>query len=158
MRRTECFHPCRDSGSWEFAGLPTMTSIDSRRTPYNDEYPACERACAQLLIYPGEMDPALVTQQLNLEPTSIQRMGEVIRNSLGRERSISLNGWFLSSEGKSSSMDLRHHLDWLLEKLAPRREALIALQDIRCLTMGINCIWWSASGQGGLHYGQNRWA
>lgn len=120
-----------------------------RRTPYNDAYPTCERACAQLLIYPGEMDPALVTRRLEIEPTSIQRGGEVIRNSLGRERTVPMNGWFLSSEGKSSSMDLRRHLDWLLEKLTGRREALISLQEIKDLKMGINCIWWSAAGQGG---------
>lgn len=126
-----------------------MTELSSRRTPYNDSYPTCERTCAELLIYPGEMDPLLVTRRLELEPTRIQRAGEKVRNSLGRERTVPLNGWFLSSEGKISSMDLRRHLDWLLKKLLPQREAMFALQNIEGLKMGVNCIWWSAYGQGG---------
>jgi hypothetical protein len=126
-----------------------MTASDSRRTLIDDSYPTCERTCAQLLIYPGNIDPRIVTQRLGVEPTSIQRAGETIRNSLGRERTVPMNGWFLSSEGKSGSLDLRRHLDWLLERLTPHREALAALQGISGMKMSVNCIWWSAQGQGG---------
>ena len=126
-----------------------MREVASRRTPYNDSYPTCERTCAELLIYPGAMDPVLVSKRLELEPTLLQRAGDRSRNSLGRERVTAVNGWFLSSEGRSSSMDLRRHLDWLLERLVPKRNAVLALQQIEGLKMGVNCIWWSAQGQGG---------
>lgn len=126
-----------------------MSSTRSRRTPYNDVYPSCERVCAQLVIYPGAMDPEEVTQRLDIQPTEVNRAGEVARNSLGRERCVKLNGWFLSSEGKSDSRDLRRHLDWLIELLMPRRAPLLVLQEVEGLKIGINCIWWSAGGQGG---------
>jgi hypothetical protein len=95
------------------------------------------------------MDPEMVTGQLGIAPTSSQKKGARSVNSLGRTREVKLNGWFLSSESEVSSLDLRRHLDWLLDKIEPSAHELSRLQAVDDLTMLINCIWWSAKGQGG---------
>jgi hypothetical protein len=95
------------------------------------------------------MDPEIVTSQLGVNPTSLNKKGEKRVNSLGRTREVPLNGWFLSSESDISSRDLRRHLDWLLDKIEPSAPQLSKLQTAPGLTMLINCIWWSATGQGG---------
>jgi len=62
---------------------------------------------------------------------------------------VPLNAWFLSSEGKISSMDLRRHLDWLLDKLDPTADRLKDIQRQPGVQMAVGCVWWSARGQGG---------
>lgn len=129
-----------------------MSSTDkkvTRHTPYDESYGSCERTYAELRIYSGAMDPEIVTRRLRVSPTSIQKKGDIRTNSLGRVREVPRNGWFLSSEGKVSSLDVRHHLDWLLDKIEPARSELNQLQSTAGLTMLINCVWWSASGEGG---------
>lgn len=126
-----------------------MRAHKGRRTPYDDAYGTCERTDVTLRIYPGEMIPELITQRLGIEPTSTQKVGQVFRNSLGRERTASINGWFLSSEGKVTSLDLRRHLDWLLDRVMPAKEPLLELQWRSGLDMDVSCVWWSAQGHGG---------
>lgn len=129
--------------------MTESTSLRSRRTPYDDTYESCERTYAELRIYTGAMEPHLVTNRLGIAPTSTQVKGESKANSLGRVREVNLNGWFLSSDGKSSSMDVRRHLDWLLDKIEPVGQRILDLQEVAGVTMVVNCVWWSASGQGG---------
>lgn len=126
-----------------------MDPTAARRTPVDDKYPTCERTCAELLIYPGAISPDEVSNRLRLPPTSQQLKGEQRTNSIGRTRTIRVNGWFLSSERAVQSMDLRRHLDWLLDQLEPAAEAIRGLQDESGMRMGVNCIWWSKAGQGG---------
>jgi hypothetical protein len=59
-----------------------------------------------------------------------------------------LHGWFLSSDGEVESRDVRLHLDWLLSRIAPQAEAILALQREGC-RMDVSCYWVSASGHGG---------
>jgi hypothetical protein len=66
---------------------------------------------------------------------------------MGRQRVA--KGWFLSSENVVASRDLRRHLDWLLDKIELTAGKLGELQNKAGLTMGINCVWWSATGSGG---------
>ncbi len=126
-----------------------MSMQSSRRTPIDDSYPTCERTCAALRIYPGEITPEEVSPRLKLLPTSQQTTGEQQLNRIGRIRVARLNGWFLSSESAVKSMDLRRHLDWLLDKLEPTADALRVLQIEPGTRMAVNCIWWSKTGQGG---------
>lgn len=60
-----------------------------------------------------------------------------------------MNGWFLSTGGVVASRDVRHHLDWLLERLMPARGALVALQQCAGVRMSVVCVWWSREGHGG---------
>jgi len=124
-------------------------SIESRRTPYDDEYETCLETRAKLLIYPGELHPDEITRRLGLVPTEANVAGKVRVNRLGREHVVKISGWFLSSEGHVESKELRRHLDWLLALLRPARAALLELQSMRGVTMGIDCVWTSRSGHGG---------
>jgi hypothetical protein len=126
-----------------------MSNLLSRRTPYDDEYPTCEFTYAELRVYPGKLNPLSVTHHLGITPTSTRTKDERIVNSLGRERTVPMNGWFLSSEGHISSKDVRRHLDWLLDNLEPFSDRLKELQELPEVKMSIECIWWSAYGQGG---------
>lgn len=124
-------------------------NTQAHRTAYDDAYPTCERTLAELLIYPGDLEPRWITRRLGVEPTVTAIKGELKTNSMGRTRVVPKNRWQLSSEGKISSLDLRRHLDWLLDKVEPGRDGLLALQRAPGMRMGVNCIWWSAHAQGG---------
>ena len=123
--------------------------MPGRMTPYDDEYRSCERTVAELRIYADDLDPVAVNLQLGLEPSSSQKKGETSTNALGRTRAAKLGGWFLSTEDHVTSKDLRRHLDWLLEKLAPKARELRQLQETPGIRMAVFCSWWSANGSGG---------
>ncbi len=121
----------------------------SRLTPIDDAYPSCERTCARLHVYPQNIDPRELTRRLGLLPTSVAIKGMETTNSLGRVRVAPLNGWFLSSESSVDSRDVRRHIDWLLERLDPARDAILALQGEPGVRMAVSCVWWSNAGNGG---------
>jgi len=118
-------------------------------TPYDDTYPTCERTLAELRIYGDELDPAIITSLLGIEPTTSQKKGEVKTNSLGFQRAAKVGGWFLSSEEQVTSKDLRRHLDWLLSHLSPKAKELRNIQDMPSVQANVTCIWWSRYGDGG---------
>lgn len=123
---------------------------ESRFTPLNALADACERTCAVLIVYSGDMHPSAITELLGQLPTRVVVAGEAsLPNSLGRTRLGKLNAWFLSSEEYVSSRDVRHHLDWLLDRLMQKRETLRALQSKRFIKMYVSCPWWSRQGGGG---------
>jgi len=125
-------------------------STESHLTPVDDDYGSCERTCAVLRVYSGEIAPADVTTLLGILPTSSIGIGERKGpNSLGMCRVGKLNGWFLSSESAVESKDLRRHLDWLVLQLEARADALHALQEKTGVRMSVNCVWWSKGGGGG---------
>jgi len=115
----------------------------SRLTGVNDDYPTCERTYAELRIY-GSFDPDEISQHLELKPSLAN--GPTQPKPGYRERP---SGWFLSSEGNVDSRDLRRHLDWVLERVGPKRPQLRELQLRPGITMTMWCVWWSALGGGG---------
>jgi hypothetical protein len=121
----------------------------SRQTPYNDDYPTCERTFARLQISGDQLDPDVITTRLGVEPSDKQKKGEIRTNSIGRTRTIRIGGWFLSSEHQVDSKDLRRHLDWLLAILRSRADGLRSVQEMDGVVMSVNCIWWSRGGHGG---------
>jgi hypothetical protein len=76
------------------------------------------------------------------------RAGEPIQGRSRRAKPAQINGWFLTSKFAVVSRDTRRHLDWLLDHLAGREDALKLLQSEGC-RMDICCFWASASGHGG---------
>lgn len=115
---------------------------------YDDEYPTCAVTYATLWIYPGEMDPSSVTERLGIEPTGWQRRGEATQEAGRRPRVAPINGWFLRSRGHVESRDSRRHVDWLLERLEPKADAIRSLQEAGC-EMDLACYWVTRSGHGG---------
>ena len=126
-----------------------MDRRHSRQTPHDPAFPTCEHTYAELRIYPGEISPDDVTTILGITPTQACRVGDRTTNSLGRERIAKISGWFLSSESSISSLDLRSHLDWLLDCLEPAGAGLARLQQRPGVQMAVHCTWWSAHGDGG---------
>lgn len=114
----------------------------------DDEYPTCAQTFATLLVYPGEIDPAAITDRLGIEPTGWQRRGEVAQPVGRLSRVAAINGWFLGSRGQVDSRDSRRHIDWLLDRMEPRAEAIRSLQAMGC-RMEISCYWLSQNGHGG---------
>ncbi|MBI3462420.1 MAG: DUF4279 domain-containing protein [Planctomycetes bacterium] len=115
---------------------------------YDDDYPTCARTHATVRIYPPEViDPREITRRLGIEPSSWQRKGD--HSPEGKPpRIYKTHGWFLTSKGIVGSKDSRRHLDWLLEQIGPKAEALRELHREGC-RMDVSCFWESQSGQGG---------
>ncbi len=111
------------------------------------DYPTCARTFATLRIYSGRLTPAEVTSRLGVEPSRSQRKGDALTKSK-QPVLAKMHGWFLTSEGAIESRDVRRHLDWLLEQLGPRVDAIRSLQSDGC-SMDISCYWLSFSGHGG---------
>src|SRR5262245_55227558 len=104
---------------------------------YNDNYETCERTVAELRIYGDDLFPSKMTEQLGLSPTSYQSKGDLV----GLRSVVRTGGWFLSSEGKVESLDLRRHLDWLLDLLLPRANVLRSIQGSPGIRMHVTCVW-----------------
>lgn len=105
---------------------------------YDDDYSTCKATYATLRIY--GVPPDDVTETLGLQPSETQRATT--------DRVVRPNGWFLSSKERISSRDVRQHLDWLLDCLLPKADALARLRGIGA-TADISSYWLSASGHGG---------
>jgi Domain of unknown function (DUF4279) len=124
--------------------------VDSRLTPLDDKYATCERTTATLRIACGAMHPQQVTTLLNVEPTRQTVRGERMQFSSRAKSYIPrLNMWLLDSEGVILSKDLRRHLDWIIGKVRPHRDALLSLQQLPDVKMDVTCVWWSQHGDGG---------
>jgi hypothetical protein len=115
---------------------------------YDDEYPSCEKTYATLRLYPGDTDPSSVTERLGIEPTEWQSRNQPLQRAGRSLKTPEINGWFLSSRGHVESGDSRRHIDWLLDRMAPKVEAILGLQEAGC-RMNISCYWLSRSGNGG---------
>lgn len=120
----------------------------TRATPYNYDYPTCERTYSELRVYSDSLTPSKIEMLLGLSPTSSQEKGASWISSRGTKKQNRINGWFLSSDQIILSKDLRHHLDWLICKLEPAGSNLKKLQKMDC-SINIHCVWWSVHGDGG---------
>jgi hypothetical protein len=117
-------------------------------TDYYDEYPTCSRTYARLLIYHDDLNPDQITGLLDIQPTYSQVTGKTITRPSGKRFTPPIGLWSLSTEGEVDSRDVRRHLDWILDRLAGKDEALKRLQA-EGHRMQVSCYWVSAEGQGG---------
>ncbi len=106
---------------------------------YNDDYSTCAETYSTLRIY--GVPPDTVTEVLGLDPSNTQAA------TTGPDRGHP-HGWFLSSKEQLSSRDVRRHLDWLLDCLLPKAEALHRIRGMGA-SVDISNYWLSASGHGG---------
>ncbi|MBX3115237.1 MAG: DUF4279 domain-containing protein [Fimbriimonadaceae bacterium] len=110
---------------------------------YHDDYPTCRQTYVSL-CFRGNADPNSITQSLCIEPVRSSAPGDL---SLTGQIRMDSN-WVFSSEGLVDSRDTLHHLDWLLQNLNGKDDAINKLQDEGWKA----CIWvfWdSKSGHGG---------
>jgi hypothetical protein len=110
------------------------------------EYLSCERTYVTLRIYPTNLDPDEVTTRLGIQPTEIQRVGDLIPPAF--KRTIKLAGWFLTSESVVESTNTLNHLAWLLDIVLPHQQQLYALQNDGH-RMDVSCYWLRKQDQGG---------
>ena len=115
-------------------------------TSYDEEYSTCSYAHAWLRIMSEDLNPDEVTEFLGVTPSQIQRVGEPRTNKTTRVNKTS--GWFLSTKGVLSSLDARHHLDWLLDHVANKKAEIDALRKRQYL-VDVCVRWDSKSGHGG---------
>lgn len=114
---------------------------------YDDDHATCERTYATLRIYPGDNHPDVVTRTLHVEPSSTQ-IAHVPDAPSGARAARRPNAWLLSSNGRVTSRDCRRHIDWLIEQIAPHRDALRALVRDGARA-DVSSFWVSATGHGG---------
>lgn len=100
-----------------------------------------------------DLNPDEVTDILGVVPTEIQRAGELRSEKTKKVHKTS--GWFLSTEGVLNSLDARHHLDWLLDRIANKRNQIEALKKRQYL-VDVCVRWDSKSGHGGPTLSQNQ--
>lgn len=119
---------------------------NGRPPEYKDEWGSCELTYAMLCIYSGDVHPDEVSRRLDLIPERVTIAGRSVTNSLGRTRTDELNAWFLSSEHFVTSLDMRRHLDWLLDRMEEHAEAIASLRADPAMSVRVKCSWWSKTG------------
>jgi hypothetical protein len=62
---------------------------------------------------------------------------------------IPITRWAISSENRVNSLDLRHHLNWVLDAITPAKDTILQLQTEEGIQMAMMCTWLSAVGHGG---------
>lgn len=124
-------------------------NTQSRQTPYDDDYGTCLETHATLVIHPGVLSRGEITAQLQIKPTPMLAVDEVVLDVMGRPRVEPPGVWSLSSEGQVYSLDVRRHLDWLIARLEPLSNRLRELQTVDGLQMSVVCTWYSKYGEGG---------
>ena len=125
-------------------------------TNYNDEYATCSETYATLRVYPVDIDPNQVTSLFKVEPTSVQLKGDkidgLVLHELGEKhnssKKILLDGWFLTSKDQFDSLDIRRHLDWVLDHFEGKRSCFDEVKKLGG-RFDISCYWLSESGHGG---------
>lgn len=122
-----------------------MSSLDR----YDHEYPACSRTYATLCIYHDSIDPLTISQALDMTPDRFQMAGDILESG----NLAPLTGWFLGTQDVLSSKDLRAHVEWLLDRLSPRKDTIVMLSKAGH-RMWIYCFWVSSSGNGGPIFDQ----
>lgn len=91
-----------------------------------------DKAYASFRVWGDELDPLNVTLLLRMPPDRAYRQGEphLIRTKKGKVMELPARRqgmWAVSSKDWVESPRLATHLDWLLEQLEPKHEAVAAL-------------------------------
>jgi len=121
-----------------------MTPIKSL-VEYHDDYATCHSTYATLCIYPpGGADPAALSEKLGLRPSRTQVHGEEVHGKLKNWPSA----WFLGTQGKVETNELRQHIDWLLDQVEDKAEVIQTIQA-EGAEVHLSCFWVSAFGHGG---------
>lgn len=124
------------------------------RNTYNDEYPTCNSTYATLRIVGGDDHPNTISEALELTASSmvvkgeegVWRDGRFTPDETGRVRRY--NAWSFNTSDYSDSRDALRHIDFIAEKLLPKKEQLEHLRS-QGWGMDIVVFWESLGGHGG---------
>ncbi|UZJ43823.1 DUF4279 domain-containing protein [Marinimicrobium sp. C6131] len=114
---------------------------------YDDEYPTCAKTDALLRIFSDDKSPSEISGFLGIEPTSSQEKGG-LRNPNNPKSKSKVNCWYFGSKADVQSNDSRRHLDWVIERIYPKKKEFIELKQAGA-DISICCIWESSSNHGG---------
>lgn len=64
-------------------------------------------------------------------------------NSRGRVKTAKVNAWFLESEKIVVENKVEHHLQWLVDTLAPRAMKLYELSQLPGVRVFLRCLVWT---------------
>jgi hypothetical protein len=98
------------------------------------------------LTIEGDFHPNDISRRLELEPKHTMLKGEVI--SRRRARVASTSHWSIDSEESIEADTIEPHLEWLLDLLEPRGEALSAIVATGAFAYA-DCLWASVGLSGG---------
>ena len=115
---------------------------------YRDDWPTCAETYVTLCVYPDTLSTEEVSARLGLTPSSVQAATDRVARADGKVQAARPAAWFLSSRVHVASLDVRRHLDWLLDQLVARTAELGSLRATGT-TLSISCYWRSAVGHGG---------
>jgi hypothetical protein len=107
------------------------------------DYELCEFTHATLSIVSESMGPDEISEVLSIVPTHSKVKGEMVKSI-----KVEKNGWYLSSENILSSTNMCDHIDWLLDRLKGKEDAIKKLQSDGC-RIAIGSYWLSKTGRGG---------
>ncbi|MCA9462119.1 MAG: DUF4279 domain-containing protein [Nitrospira sp.] len=113
---------------------------------FDPDYASCSHTHVWLRVMHENLDLDEVTTLLGVEPTSTQQAGDLATLKPGRKRHQP--GWFLESSDYVNSLDSRHHVQWLLERIADKGSVFAELLSCGYL-VDICCRWDSSWGHGG---------
>ncbi len=116
------------------------------QTPYDEDYGTCAYAHAWLRVMHETVDPDEITATIGVPPSKVQRRGDPKKGKTNEF--LSKGGWFLSTEGILGSKDARHHLDWIIERIAGKKMVFAQFRE-RGYLVDICVRWDSLSGHGG---------
>lgn len=116
-------------------------------TPNNSDYPTCEQTYGTLCILGADMDPHEITSLLGIQPSESQIAGQS-RASRSGPIVHKLSGWFLSTKEHVNSKDSRDHIDWILNHLVGKDNAITEIHQ-RGWDACLSIYWVSLSGHGG---------
>jgi hypothetical protein len=97
--------------------------------------------------------PEAVERATGLVADFAAAKGDVRRSSTAREIRQRTGVWLVTSEGRVESTSVERHLIYVLEKVEPAKEELLAVAREQGLTADFFCYCVSATGHGGPEIG-----
>lgn len=105
---------------------------------------SCSKTFATLRLFHEDLDPDRVSRLLGVQPTKGHRRDDLRPGGASPYRT---GMWSLSTEDLGS-LDIREHLDHLLDVAEPRADALAQLR-LAGTRQDVFCYWATTDGQGG---------
>lgn len=102
------------------------------------------RTFATFRLWARDLNPDDITQRFRLSPTWAFRRGD----KRGQADLWPHGYWEISSQGEVNSTNVALHIEWLLERIEPVREALESMRA-EGVQANIVCFWESLTGHGG---------
>lgn len=116
-----------------------------------DENPNCLSTHASFRLVGDRLATAEVIRLTGVAPSFAADKGSVRppKGSRGRAITQGTGVWSLGSKGSLDSTSVERHLLWLLDRLEPTRDALLAAAAKYAASADFFCYWLSATGHGG---------